>query len=47
MWIPGILGLIGVIAIVIARTFSRDINYYVKAKTVKQTELRHYEEALS
>ncbi|WP_264435426.1 cytochrome o ubiquinol oxidase subunit I [Coxiella endosymbiont of Dermacentor marginatus] len=47
MWIPAIIGLIGVIAIIIARTFSRDINYYVKAETVKKTELRHYEEALS
>lgn len=47
MWIPSIFGLIGVIATVITRTFSQDIHYYVKADTVKQTELRHYEEALS
>ncbi|MFK3616987.1 cbb3-type cytochrome c oxidase subunit I, partial [Coxiella burnetii] len=47
MWIPAIIGIVGVIATVIARTFSKDIDYYVKAETVKQIELQHYEESLT
>jgi cytochrome o ubiquinol oxidase subunit 1 len=41
MLIPGILAFIGMIATVIARTFSTDIDYYIDAETVKQTELAH------
>ncbi|ACJ18333.1 cytochrome o ubiquinol oxidase subunit I [Coxiella burnetii] len=47
MWIPAIIGIVGVIVTVIARTFSKDIDYYVKAETVKQIELQHYEESLT
>lgn len=47
MWIPAIVGLVGIIATVIVRTFHSDIDYYVKADTVKQTELAHYKESLS
>ncbi|QTS83963.1 cytochrome o ubiquinol oxidase subunit I [Coxiella endosymbiont of Amblyomma nuttalli] len=46
MWIPMIIGIIGVIATVVARTFNRDTYYYIKAETIKKTELLHYEEAL-
>lgn len=47
MWIPAIIGLIGVVVTVIARTFNENTHYYIKAETVQQTELRHYKEALS
>ncbi|WP_267256727.1 cytochrome o ubiquinol oxidase subunit I [Coxiella endosymbiont of Ornithodoros maritimus] len=47
MWIPAIIGIVGVITTVIARTFSKDIDYYVKAETVKQIELQDYEESLT
>lgn len=47
MWIPAIIGIFGVITTVIARTFNQDTNYYVKAEIVKQTELHHYNRALS
>ena len=47
MWIPTIIGLIGVIVTLIARTFSQDIDYYVKADAVKQLELQHYKESLT
>jgi cytochrome o ubiquinol oxidase subunit I len=44
MLIPGIIGLLGVISTVIARTFSNDLDYYIDAETVKQTELAHFRE---
>lgn len=44
MLIPGIIGLLGVISTAIARTFSNDIDYYIDAETVKQTELAHFRE---
>ena len=47
MWIPAVIGIIGIISTIVTRTFNRDTNYYVKAETVKQTELHHYKEALS
>jgi len=44
MWIPAIIGFVGMLATVIARTFSTDTDYYVDAETVKQTELAHMRE---
>ena len=47
MWLVAIFGFVGVIGTLVARTFNKDIDYYVKAETVKETELAHYKEALS
>jgi cytochrome o ubiquinol oxidase subunit 1 len=44
MLIPGVIGLLGVLCTVIARTFSNDIDYYIDAETVKRTELAHFRE---
>jgi len=44
MLIPGIVGLLGIISTVIARTFSTDVDYYIDAETVKKTELAHFRE---
>lgn len=44
MLIPGIIGILGVISAVIARTFSTDIDYYVDAELIKKTELAHLRE---
>lgn len=44
MLIPGIVGFAGAIATAIARTFTRDVDYYIDAETVKQTELAHFRE---
>lgn len=46
MWIPGIIGFLGMIIPLIARTFSTDIDYYIDAQTVKNTELAHFRESL-
>ena len=47
MWIPAAVGIFGVIATVIIRTFNTNTDYYIKADTVRQTEKKHFEEALS
>lgn len=47
MWIPAAVGIFGVIATVILRTFNTNTDYYIKAETVRQTEKKHFEEALS
>jgi cytochrome o ubiquinol oxidase subunit 1 len=44
MWIPGIIGFVGAISTLIARTFLTDIDYYIPAETVKRTELAHLKE---
>jgi cytochrome o ubiquinol oxidase subunit I len=44
MLIPGVIGFLGIIITVIARTFSMDTDYYVDAETVKKTELAHLRE---
>lgn len=46
MWIPGIAGFIGMVATLIARTFSKDTDYYLSAETVRKTELAHLKEAI-
>lgn len=47
MWIPAVIGFLGMSVAVIARTFSRDIDYYIDAETVKKTEVAHFKEMLS
>jgi len=44
MWIPGVIGFVGMIITAIARTFETDIDYYIDAETVKETELAHIKE---
>lgn len=44
MWIPVVIGFVGVIATAITRTFSTDIDYYIDVETIKQTELAHLRE---
>ncbi|HTM62995.1 MAG TPA: cytochrome o ubiquinol oxidase subunit I [Gammaproteobacteria bacterium] len=44
MWIPAIVSFACMIALLIHRTFSTDIDYYVDAATVKDTELEHLKE---
>lgn len=44
MWIPGIVGFVGMLLTLISRTFMTDIDYYIPAETVKKTELAHLEE---
>lgn len=44
MLIPAVIGLLGIISVAIARTFSNDIDYYIDAETVKKTELAHFRE---
>lgn len=46
MLIPGIIGFVGMIVTAIARTFSTDVDYYVKADVVRQTELAHVKEMI-
>jgi len=46
MWIPAIVGLVGVIVAPVVRTFDNDIDYYIKADEVRRTEISHFKEAL-
>jgi len=47
MWLFAIIGIVGVVATIIARTFNTNIDHYIKADVVKKTEMEHYREALS
>lgn len=47
MWLVAGLALLGAITIAITRTFDPDTEYYVDVETIKKTEMKHYEEALS
>ncbi|MBB71865.1 MAG: cytochrome o ubiquinol oxidase subunit I [Legionellales bacterium] len=47
MWPAAVIGFVGAIATVIVRTFNTDVDYYIKADEVKETEMAHYKEALS
>lgn len=47
MWLFAILGFVGILATVIARTFNEDIDYYIKAETVRETELAHLKESVN
>lgn len=44
MAIPGVLGFVGMLATVIAKSFSTDTDYYIDAETVRRTELAHLKE---
>jgi cytochrome o ubiquinol oxidase subunit 1 len=44
MWIPGVVGFVGALGVLVYRTFTTDIDYYIPAETVKKTELAHWEE---
>lgn len=44
MLIPGVIGFLGVVVSIIARTFSRNIDYYIDTKTIKNTESAHFME---
>ncbi|EKD55519.1 MAG: hypothetical protein ACD_60C00003G0005 [uncultured bacterium] len=38
MWIPGIVGFVGAILTVIARTFSTETDYFISPETIRKTE---------
>jgi cytochrome o ubiquinol oxidase subunit 1 len=44
MIIPAVIGFSGILIATIIRTFSTDVDYYIDAKTVKETELAFYKE---
>lgn len=44
MLIPGLVGLVGMLVTIVGRTFMNDIDYYLPAAVVKETELAHYKE---
>lgn len=44
MWFALIIGFIGMMVTIIARTFNHHVDYYIPAETVKQTELAHLRE---
>ena len=46
MWVPAIIGLVGAIAATASRTFETDIDYYIKADVVRDTEIAHFKEAV-
>lgn len=46
MLIPGLIGLLGIISTVIARTFTKNVDYYIDAEAVKKTELAHLRELI-
>lgn len=46
MWVPVILGFISMMAVIIAKTFSTDTDYFIDAETVKKTELAHLRRSL-
>lgn len=47
MWLPALAGFIGVVGTAIARTFNQEIDYYISAEKVKETEVTHFKEMLS
>lgn len=47
MWIPGVVGFIGILATVIGKTFNLNVDYYIDAETVKKTEVAHYKESFN
>lgn len=46
MWLFAIIGFVGMILTVIIRTFDENIDYYIKAETVRETELAHLKESV-
>ncbi len=47
MWPEAVIGFLGIILTVIARTFVKETDYYIDADTVRQTELAHMKEMKS
>jgi cytochrome o ubiquinol oxidase subunit 1 len=47
MWIPALLGLLGIFVVVIGHTFNTKTEYEIKAEEVKATELAHFQETVS
>ena len=47
MWIPGIIGVLGVFLTMVLRTFNMDIDHYIPAKEIHDTEMAHLKEAQS
>ena len=45
MLIPGIIGFLGVIITTIARTFTKETDYYIDVETIKRTQLAFQKEA--
>lgn len=46
-WLTAGIGLAIAIATAIVRTFNQNTDYYIKAETVKETEVKHFKEMLS
>jgi cytochrome o ubiquinol oxidase subunit 1 len=46
MWLPCLIGFVGMIATLIIRTCLTDIDYYIDAATVTKTELAHMKEII-
>ena len=46
MWIPGIIGFLGMFVTVIARTFTKETDYYVDVDTIKKIEMAHLKETI-
>ena len=44
MWIPGVIGFIGAIALIIIKTFIRETDYIVDVETIRATELAYRRE---
>lgn len=47
MWIPGVIGFVGMVATLIARTFENEVDYIIDAKTIREIEEAHYKEFMS
>ena len=47
MLIPGIIGFLAIIFIMIFKSFNTDVDYYVKADQVREIEMAHMKEATS
>lgn len=47
MLIPGLIGFFGMLIMMIARTFQTNVDYYIDARTVKETELAYMKEKVA
>lgn len=46
MWIPAIIGFLGVLATASGKTFFTETDYYIDVETIRTTELAHLKEAI-
>ncbi|OGT46405.1 MAG: cytochrome o ubiquinol oxidase subunit I [Gammaproteobacteria bacterium RIFCSPHIGHO2_12_FULL_41_20] len=44
MWIPGVVGVLGMVIAMLVRTFNTHTEYFIDAETVRKTELAHLQE---